>query len=174
MTTVIPSFSASYLTLAVGEARTLPVDLKTYPGTPADVGEFYSIVSASAEPPACLSVTVDGRAVTATGAAKGETLLTAQIAGYRSGLDGGVDKSGAKTAPLSALAVVNDAAASPDVPPVWPDIPPVVSPDVSPVPPDGQDTPSERSSSSGCTAAGGWAFVSLITLPMAVYLYRKK
>ncbi|WP_455759652.1 hypothetical protein [Cloacibacillus evryensis] len=174
VTTVIPSFSASYLTLAVGEARTLPVDLKTYPGTPADVGEFYSIVSASAEPPACLSVTVDGRAVTATGAAKGEALLTAQIAGYRSSLDGGVDKSGAKTAPLSALAVVNDAAASPDVPPVWPDIPPVVSPDVSPVPPDGQDTPSERSSSSGCTAAGGWAFVSLITLPMAVYLYRKK
>lgn len=167
--TVAPSLSPSSVTLTKGESKTLSVELQTFPGTPVDKSAFYSIVSLGAEPADFVSVTADGGVVTVSGVDNGASLLAAQTVCYRSALSGGVDRNSAKKALISALAVVKEASAAPDVPPLWPDIPPLVSPDISPVPPSGQETPS-GSSSSGCDV-GGWAVLSLITLPLAVYLY---
>ncbi|WP_455599174.1 hypothetical protein [Cloacibacillus sp.] len=170
--TVVPSISPSSVTLTEGDSKTLSVELRTFPGTPVEKNVFYSIVSLGAEPADYISVTADGGIVTVRGVEKGASLLAVQTVCYRSALSGGVDRNSAKKALISALAVVKEANASPDIPTLWPDIPPLVSPDISPVPPSGHEMPSgSTSSSSGCDA-GGWAVLSLVTLPLAVYLYR--
>lgn len=171
--TAAASLSTRPLVLAEGESRKLSVDSKARAGFAEGAGVLYSVVSADAAPAGNVAVSVEEGVLTVSGKRRGVSLLLVRALRRGNGPAGGAGKDDARKALFPVLAVVTEAAAASAVPPLWPEAfsLSVLSADISPVPRGGLDHPAAPTS--GCDA-GEWAIVSLVALPLALFLFARR
>ncbi len=167
------SLSPRPLVLAEGESRKLSVVSRARAGFAEGAGVLYSVVSADAAPAGYVAMSVEEGVLTVSGKRRGVSLLLVRALRRGNGPAGGAGKDDARKALCPVLAVVTEAAAASAVPPLWPEAfsLSVLSADISPVPRGGLDRPA--ASASGCDA-GEWAIVSLVALPLALFLFARR
>lgn len=167
--TAFPSLDPAIVEVTVGSSDVVNVKLATHPGKPAGESAYYSIKSVYTDPAEIAEAEAAGGSVSVTGTSPGTALLAAYVETYRSGLDGGVDRTSPSRSLVSALVWVTEEGGAGDgsVPPLWPDG--VLPPEVPQEPETGMGWDERfprHSCSGGCNS--GWGALALPALvPLA-------
>lgn len=172
--TSFPSLTPTIVKVKSDGNGTVTVLLNTHPGTPQNKSEYYSINSVYTNPVNVAAAQASDGGVSVTGMEPGVSLLAVYVETYRSGLDGGIDRTTPSRSLVSAIVSVSDGESSSggeDVPPLWPDGATVPS---VPGEPDTDKSWDERyprhSCGGGCNS--GWGALAL--LAFAPLMLRKK
>lgn len=173
--TSFPSLDSAIVEMTCGGTDiVVNVKLNTHPGTPQNKSEYYSINSVYTSPANVAAAQASDGGVSVTGREPGVSLLAAYVETYRSGLDGGIDRTNPSRSLVSAIVSVSDGESSSggeDVPPLWPDGVPVPSVPGEPDTDKGWDERYPRScGGGGCNS--GWGALAL--LAFAPLMLRKK
>ena len=172
--TSFPSLTPTIVKVKSDGNGTVTVLLNTHPGTPQNKSEYYSINSVYTNPVNVAAAQASDGGVSVTGMEPGVSLLAVYVETYRSGLDGGIDRTTPSRSLVSAIVSVSDGESSSggeDVPPLWPDGVPVPSVPGEPDTDKGWDERYPRSCGGGGCNSGWGALALLAFAPLAL---RKK
>ena len=172
--TSFPSLTPTVVKVKSNDNGTVTVLLYTHPGTPQNKSEYYSINSVYTNPANVAAAQASDGGVSVTGIEPGVSLLAVYVETYRSGLDGGIDRTTPSRSLVSAIVSVSDGGSGSggeNVPPLWPDNVPVPSVPGEPDTDKGWDERYPRSCGGGGCNSGWGALALLAFAPLAL---RKK
>ena len=173
--TAFPSLDPPIVSVPQGGSANVNIKLATHPGTPSDVSAYYSIDGVYTDPAEIAEAEAAGGSISVIGMSPGVTLLAAYVETYRSGPNGGVDRTSPSRSLVSALVwIPEDGGGAGDggVPPLWPDG--VLPPEVPGEPETGMGWDERfprHSCSGGCNA--GWGALAMLALVPLAFMRRR-